>query len=241
MTAHSLTNPTFLRSLTTIHAQNMELVGHAQFWQDLLPMWTFMPIETDDVLHAARIQGVISRVHERVRDKAEVGQLFLFEDVDRPQPNECMITVDPCNHEVTIRVFGRFLTDIQSTSEWLMHRLLDQKEYFDITPHTRCFIMLDIDGQRTDLTTGRVIPLRHKLWEGFYNENVYSINITVAVLAVTLGILIFTTPTNAYTSLGKFYGVSERVLSAAMMNVFLLLGQFYRYRKGRQVVEWEKP
>ena len=33
----------------------------------------------------------------------------------------------------------------------------------------------------------------------------------------------------------------ERVLSAALMNVFLLIGQFYSYRKGRRVVEWEKP
>lgn len=243
MTSGLSNHSTFLRSITTIHTQNMELVRHEQFWQELLSMWTFMPLDTNDVVHTERIQSVIARVHGhgRVQDKAQKGQLFLFEDTDRPQPNECMITVDPVTNEVTIRIFGRFLTDIQSTSEWFMHRLLDQKEHFEITSHTRCFILLDIDGQRTDLTTGRVIPLRHKLWEGFYNENVYSINITVLVVAVTLGILIFTTPASAYTSLGKFYGVSERVLSAAMMNVFLLLGQFYRYRKGRRVVEWEKP
>ncbi len=61
------------------------------------------------------------------------------------------------------------------------------------------------------------------------------------MVLATLWAVIFLSPTDLHSPLGKFYGICERVLSAAIMNVFLLLGQFYSYRRGRRVVEWEKP
>lgn len=242
-TAPSLSapQPTFLRSITTVHTRHMEQVGQEAFWRELLPTWTFLPVYQPSGEYSPRMQAVILRLNEGARRKALAGTALLLEDVDRPTPNECLISLDPATSEVTIRIFGRFLTDIQSTSEWFLHRLLDVQEHFVITPHTRCFVLLDVQGERTDLTTGRVIPLRHKLWQGFYREHVYSVNITAAVVLLTLGVVLFLTPDAPHSPLGKFYGVCERVLSAALMNVFLLIGQFYSYRRGRRVVEWEKP
>lgn len=232
---------TFLRSITTVHARDMGLVGQEAFWRDLLPTWTFLPVQDDGGQFTPRMQKVISRLNADAREKALSGLVLLLEDVDRPTPNECLITIDAPTNAVTVRIFGRFLTDIQSTSEWFLHRLLDVQQHFIITPHTRCFILLDVHGERTDLTTGRVIPTRHRLWQGFYREHVYNINITAAVVLATLWVVLFLSPDQPHSALGKFYGICERVLSAALMNVFLLVGQFYSYRKGRRVVEWEKP
>ena len=58
---------------------------------------------------------------------------------------------------------------------------------------------------------------------------------------MTLLVVLFLTPDGEQTPLGKFYGVCGRVLSAALMNVSLLMGQFYSYRRERRAVEWEKP
>lgn len=237
----SYPHPTFLRSITTVHARHMEVVGQEGFWRELLPTWTFLPVHSPSGEYSTRMAAVVSRLNEGARQKALAGTTLLLEDVDRPSPNECLISLNPETNEVAIRIFGRFLTDIQSTSEWFLHRLLDAQEQFVITPHTRCFIALDVQGERTDLTTGRVVPLRHKLWQGFYREHVYNVNITAAVVLLTLWVVLFLTPDAPHSPLGKFYGVCERVLSAALMNVFLLIGQFYSYRKGRRVVEWEKP
>ncbi len=233
--------PTFLRSITTIHARDVARVLGQDFWRDLLPNWTFLPTHTPAGEYTGRLRAVIERVNPAARERALAGQVLLLEDVDRPAPNECLISINPENSEVTIRIFGQFLTDIQSTSEWFLHRLLDVQEYFVITPHTRCFIALDGHGERIDLTTGRVIPLRHRLWQGFYREHVYNINVTASVIALTLGVVLLITPDGEQSALGKFYGICGRILSAAIMNVFLLVGQFYSYRKGRRVVEWEKP
>ena len=241
MTAPSVLLPSFLRSITTIHARDIAVVSQEAFWRDLLPTWTFLPVRDAAGGFTPRMGQVISRLNADARVKALAGQVLLLEDVDRPSPNECLISIDPATNEVTVRIFGRFLTDIQSTSEWFLHRLLDVQEHFIITPHTRCFVLLDVHGERTDLTTGRVIPLRHRLWQGFYREHVYNINITSAVVLATLWVVVFLSPQDAHSPLGKFYGICERVLSAAIMNVFLLMGQFYSYRKGRRVVEWEKP
>ena len=233
--------PPFLRSITTVHARDMARVQQQELWRDLLPNWTFLPTHTADGAYSKRFQDVLERVNLRARERAVAGQVFLLEDVDRPMPNECLISINPANHEVIIRIFGRYLTDIQSTSEWFLRRLLDVQEHFVITPHTRCFIVLDGHGERIDLTTGRVIPLRHRLWQGFYREHIYNINVTAVVIALTLGVVLLITPDGEQSALGKFYGICGRILSAAIMNVFLLVGQFYSYRKGRRVVEWEKP
>lgn len=233
--------PTFLRSITTIHARHIAVVEQESFWRELLPTWTFLPTHTPAGEYTERLKAVIERVNLGARPKALAGHILLLEDVDRPAPNECLISVNADTNEVIIRIFGQYLTDVQSTSEWFLHRLLDAPDYFVITPHTRCFIVLDGHGERTDLTTGRVIPQRHKLWQGFYLEYIYNINITALVIVLTLGVVIFFTPDGEHSALGKFYGICERILSAAIMNVFLLLGQFYSYRKSRRVVEWEKP
>ncbi len=237
----STSSPTFLRSMTTVHARDMALVQTEQFWRDLLPTLTFLPHQTATGEFTERMQAVIERLNPQLRMKILSGTLLLLEDVDRPHPNECLISINPEASEVGIRIFGRYLTDIQSTSEWFLRRLLEAQEHFIITPHTRCFVILDVNGQRTELITGRVNPLRHKLWAGFYHEHIYAINITGAVLLFTLLVVILFVPDSPHSALGKFYGICERVLTAAMMNVFLLLGQFYAYRKGRHVVEWEKP
>lgn len=237
----SVPAPTFLRSITTIHARHIEVVEQESFWRNLLPTWTFLQAYTPDGEYTERLKAVVERVNVGARQKALAGHVLLLEDVDRPAPNECLISINPQSNEVIIRIFGQYLTDIQSTSEWFLHRLLEVQEYFVITPHTRCFIVLDGHGERTDLTTGRVIPLRHKLWQGFYREYIYNINITALVIALTLGVVLILTPDGEHSALGKFYGICGRILSAAIMNVFLLLGQFYSYRKSRRVVEWEKP
>lgn len=233
--------PTFLRSMTTVHVRDMPLVQTEAFWRELLPTLTFLPHTTATGEFTERMQAVAERLNPDLRARVLSAPHFLLEDIDRPSPNECLISIHPDTNEVGIRIFGRYLTDIQSTSEWFIHRLLDAGEHFVITPHTRCFVLLDVHGERTDLTTGHVIPLRHRLWRGFYREHVYSINITVTVVLVTLAVVLGLSPETPHSPLGKFYGICERVLSAAIMNVFLLIGQFYGYRKGRRVVEWEKP
>lgn len=231
--------PTFLRSITTVHTRDAAALDEA-FWRNLLPNWTFLQhYQTGDT--DERLEGIVSRLNPDAMARARRGELLLLQDVDRPQPNECLISLHPDTGEITIRIFGRFLTDIQSTSEWFIHQLLERQEHFVITPHTRCFIALDVQGERTDLTTGRVLPQRHRLWQGFYRENSYNINITVTVLLLTLLVLLLGTPTEPYSLESKFYGICERVLSAAIMNSFLMLGQFYSYRRSRRVVEWEKP
>ncbi|GAA5532237.1 hypothetical protein [Deinococcus aluminii] len=233
--------PTFLRSMTTVHTLNLRLVQTEAFWRELLPTLTFLPHRTETGEFTERMQAVVERLNPELRTRVLSGQLFLFEDVDRPSPNECLISIHPEANEVSFRIFGRYLTDIQSTSEWFLRRLLDAQEQFVITPHTRCFVLLDVHGERTDLTTGRVLPLRHRLWQGFYREHIYSVNITATVVVLTLGVVLLLSPDAPHSALGKFYGVCERILSAAIMNVFLLMGQFYSYRQGRRVVEWEKP
>lgn len=233
--------PTFLRSMTTVHARDMAVVTQEGFWRELLPTLSFLPHRTETGEFTVRMQDVISRLNPELRSRVLSGQLFLLEDVDRPAPNECLISIHPEANEVGIRIFGRYLTDLQSTSEWFIHRLLDAHEQFVITPHTRCFVLVDVHGERSDLLSGHVIPTRHRLWHGFYREHVYSVNITAVVLVLTLLVVLVVTPDGEHSALGKFYGVCGRVLSAAIMNVFLLIGQFYSYRRGRRVVEWEKP
>ncbi len=231
-----------MRSITTLHTRHVDLVLQESFWRELLLTWSFLPVTlADGGEYTPRMQTVIARLNPEARARALSGMVLLLEDVDRPTPNECLISVDAQTSEVSIRIFGRFLTDIQSTSEWILRQLMTAGQVFIITPHTRCFIALDTGGQRTDLTTGRAMPLRHRLWHGFYQENVYNINVTSMVITLTLMVVLFTSPTEAHSALGKFYGLCERILSAALMNVFLLLSQFYVYRKGRRVLEWEKP
>lgn len=233
---------TFMRSITTVHLRpGDDAVTGEAFWRELLPTWTFLPVRDAQGEYTLRMRDVIGRLNPTALEKVLDGQVMLLEDVDRPAPNECLLSVNAARHEVSVRIFGRYLTDIQSTSEWFLHRLLDAQQHFLLTPHTRCFIALDIDGRRTDLTTGRVIPLRHKLWQGFYREHLYNVNITAAVVLLTLAVVLLVTPDGTHTPLGKAYGICERVLSAALMNVFLLVGAFYTYRRGRRVVEWEKP
>ncbi|MFC6591399.1 hypothetical protein ACFP81_04815 [Deinococcus lacus] len=230
----------YLRSITTVHLQDPERAMREDFWRELLPTWTFLPAYTAAGGMTPRLLEVAERVHPAMREDALSGFVLLLEDVDRPSPNECLITVHPGTREATIRIFGRFLTDVQSTSEWFMHRLLGD-DMFVVTPHTRCFIAMTVQDERIELTTGHLMPQRYRVWRGFYRENIYNVNITLSVLAVTLLTVLLVSPSDLHSPLGKAYGVAERVLTAAMMNAFLLLGQFYAYRRGRRVVEWEKP
>lgn len=232
----------FLRSITVIHAKesSKELVYTEDFWKELLPTWTFLPYQ-DQPVWSERLNDTIDRLHSASKIKVRSSKILLLEDVDRPYPNECLIAIDNVTKEISIRIFGRYLTDIQSTSEWLIHKLLDVEEHFVVGNHTRCVIAFVLRDERTDLTVGRITPKHHRLWRGFYKSNVYSINITAFVTITTLAIVIFITPADEYSTLGKFYGICERVLSAAFMNIFLLLGSFYLYRKNRTVIEWEKP
>lgn len=232
----------FLRSITTVHITeaSRSLVTQEKFWQELLPTWTFLPHQTHPE-YAARLEVVLSRINQDAQARVRESQLLLLEDVDRPNPNECLIAIDPHTKEVSIRIFGVFLTDVQSTSEWFISLILEAQNHFVITPHTRCVVALVLQYERTDLTVGRVMPTHYRLWRGFYQDYVYSINITAVVIVITLSIVIFTHPQQAFSDLSKFYGICERVLSAALMNVFLLMGQFYAYRKNRHVIEWEKP
>lgn len=231
----------YLRSITTVHLRDPKRAAQPQFWADLLPTWTFLPTHDGSGQLRPRLLEVAGRIQPEAREAALSGLVLLLEDVDRPTPNECLLSVHPEAREVTIRIFGRFLTDVQSTSEWFMNRLLTAGEMFVVTPHTRCFIAMNVAGERLDLTTGHLIPWRHRLWQGFYRENVYNVNITAGVLLLTLLVVLLVSPDAPHSPLGKAYGIAERVLTAAMMNAFLLLGHFYAYRRGRRVVEWEKP
>lgn len=231
---------TYLRSITTVHLRDPTRAAQEDFWRALLPTWTFVPLGAEGADHP-RLREVMSRIDPAVRHQAGQGLVMLLEDVDRPAPNECLVTVHPDIAEATIRIFGRFLTDVQSTSEWFLRRLLAASEMFVVTPHTRCFVVVTIEGRRAELTTGRLVPQRHRLWRGFYRENVYNVNITATVLLLTLAVVLLFTPDQPYSALGKAYGIAERVLSAAIMNAFLLVGLFYLYRRERRVVEWEKP
>lgn len=217
---------TYLRSITTVHLKDPQQAQQPEFWQVLLPTWTFLPAYDSARQPTPRLREVIDRIQPQAQARALEGLVLLLEDVDRPSPNECLISVHPHEREVTIRIFGR---------------LLAEAEMFVVTPHTRCFIALNVAGERVDLTTGHLIPWRYRVWRGFYQENPYNINITGGVLLVTLLVVLLVSPGELHSPLGKAYGIAERVLTAAMMNAFLLLGQFYVYRRTRRVVEWEKP
>ncbi|WP_135230068.1 hypothetical protein [Deinococcus fonticola] len=132
MTASSVQSvllPSFLRSITTVHARDLSVVGREAFWRALLPTWTFLPVRDVAGAFTPRMEQVMARLNPEARQKALAGQVLLLEDVDRPAPNECLISLDPATSEVTVRIFGRFLTDIQSTSEWFIHRLLDVQDH----------------------------------------------------------------------------------------------------------------
>ncbi|GGL19563.1 hypothetical protein [Deinococcus radiotolerans] len=231
---------THLRALITVHTRATAQVQTDTFWRALLPTLTPVPHRTGAGSFTPQMQAVAERLNPDLRARALTGHLLLFEDVNRPHPNECLISVHPDTQEVSVRIFGRYLTDLQSTTEWVVHRLLDAQEQLVITPHTRCFVLIDVHGRRSDLITGRVVPPRHRVWAGFYREHRYVVNITAAVTLLTLGVVLFISPAAPHDPLGKFYGVCERVLSAAVMNIFLLIGQFYAYRRNRRVVEWER-
>lgn len=229
----------FLRSVTTVHTTQIDAVLQEDFWRQLLDTWTFLSLE-EESQGSTRLSAVISRLNVEAKEKMLQGRLFLLEDVDRPAPNECLISVNKETREVIIRIFGSFLTDVQSTSEWFVYKLITSN-HFVITRHTRCFVVLNMQGERIDLTTGRVIPIKHRLWRDFYDKNRYSVNITASVFMISLFSFLTADYFDEHTAVGKVYSVIGRLLPVAMMNIFLHIGQFYSYRNTRKVIEWDKP
>lgn len=79
MTAPASLLPSFLRSITTVHARDIQLVSQEGFWRDLLPTWTFLPVRDASGEFTPRMGQVISRLNAEARQKALAGHVLLLE------------------------------------------------------------------------------------------------------------------------------------------------------------------
>ncbi len=139
---------------------------------------------------------------------------------------------------VTVRVFGSRLAEVQAKTEAITARMLEERA-FQFLPGTHVSLAISVDGVRVDLTGGRVQggaggTLRH-----FYESNKYPLNLTLAVLVLTVLVVLLVTPLGPYTPVGKAYGLAERVLSAVLLNTLLLGSQFLFFVRHRPVIAWE--
>lgn len=228
-------SPTYLRSLCTVPLTPKCDARDPALWAQVFEGWQLQPL--DDT---AALASVVQLV--RQGDQAEVrrGLLVYATWPQASGPLPALVNLTPDQRFVTLRVFSSHLTEVQRLSEQLTEKLLPEKA-FSFPKEVRVKVAINVDGVSTDLTAGRIKVRRGGALGGFYQTNKYVLNVTLAVLIVTLLIFLLVTPDSNFTPLGKFYGLVGRILSAVMLNALLLASQFLFFARHRQVIDWEKP
>ncbi|CAM4073511.1 hypothetical protein [Deinococcus marmoris] len=230
----------YLRSICVIPvAPGADIHDHA-LWERVFSGWRFIPLRNADGSLTDHGEAVIDLVIAHDRAEVRAGALVLL---SWPQAGESLpglVNTLDGGRFVVVRVFGIHLTEVQDRTERLTERLLREKA-FAFSAGTRVTLALSVDGVRTNLTSGHIHTSRRGAWSGFYQANKYVLIVMLVVFVLSLAVMLFITPQRPYTTLGKFYELSGRVLSAVLFNIVLLGSQFLFYLRHRNVIDWEKP
>ncbi|WP_456831160.1 hypothetical protein [Deinococcus sp. UYEF24] len=233
-------HPSHLRAILTVPLLDGADPNELQLWARTLPTWTLEPAHDAAGKVTPEAQRVIRLVSPVDQAQARAGLLILahYPQISGHPVLLAHRTVD--GRGVTLRVFAHHLTELQALAESVTDSVRAQAS-FGVSMETRVIIAIVIDGVRHDLTSGRVRMGRGGVFSSFYQGNKYALNVTLAVLLFTLAVVLALTPTGPYTPLGKFYGLSERVLSAVLLSALLLFSQFLYFVRHRRLIAWERP
>lgn len=233
-------HPSHLRAILTVPLLGQTDPRSPELWARTLTDWTL------DQAHGAA--GALTPAAERMvrlitpseqaQARANVVALAHYPQSSAPPPLLAHLTPD--GRGVRLRIFASDLTELQTLTERVTEQLRRQPT-FGVSAGTRIIIAIVIDGVRHDLTGGRVQTGQGGVWRIFYQDNKYALNVTLGVLVLTLAVVLALTPPGPYSPLGKFYGLSERVLSAVLLNTLLLGSQFLYFLRHRRLIVWERP
>ncbi len=236
----ALRHPSHLRAILTVPLLEGTDPHDPHLWARTLPTWTLEPTHDAKGMVTPGAERVIRLVSPGDQAQARAGLLVLahYPQISDHPPLLVYLTAD--GRGVTLRVFAHHLTELQALAESVTDSMRAQAS-FGVSTETRVIIAIVIDGFRHDLTSGRVRMGRGGVFSSFYHSNKYALNVTLAVLLFTLAVVLAVTPSGPYTPLGKFYGLSERVLSAVLLSALLLFSQFLYFVRHRRLIAWERP
>ncbi len=209
-------------------------------WERVFSGWRFMPLRTPDGSLTDQAKAVTDLVISDDRAEVRSGALVLVSWPQAGQSFPGLVNTLDGGRFVVVRVFGMHLTEVQERTARLTERLLKERA-FAFSGGTRVTLGLNLDGERTELTSGRIRLSRGGAWSGFYQKNKYALIVMLGVFVLALAAVLLLTPDRAYTPLAKVYDLAGRVLSAVLFNIVLLGSQFLFYLRHRDVIEWEKP
>ena len=231
---------TYLRAILTVPLLHGTDPHDAGLWARTLPNWTFEAAHALSGELTPGAEQVLALVSPADRLQARAGVVALAHYPQSSEPPPLFVHLTSDGRGVTLRIFSRHLTELQALAERLTGRL-SREPAFGVSNETRVIIAIVVEGQRHDLTGGRVTPGRSGTFASFYSANKYVLNATLTLLLFTLAVVLSLHPLGPYTPLGKFYGLNERVLSAVLLNVLLLGSQFLYFARHRQLIAWERP
>ena len=233
-------HPSHLRAILTVPLLGDTDPGSAELWRRTLPGWTLE--QTHDAAGALTpaAEQMVRLITPADQAQARDNVVVLAHYPQSSAPPPLLAHLTPDGRGVKLRVFASDLIELQTLTESVMEHLRRQPS-FGVSPGTRIIIAIVIDGVRHDLTGGRVRLGQGGVWYTFYEDNKYALNVTLGVLLLTLAVVLALTPPGPYSPLGKFYGLSERVLSAVLLNALLLGSQFLYFIRHRRLIVWERP
>lgn len=230
----------YLRSICVIPVAPGADLNDQALWERVFTGWRFVPLRNADGTLTAHAEAVVDLVIAHDRAEVRGGALVLVSWPQAGQSLPGLVNTLDGGRFVVVRVFGVHLTEVQERTERLTRRLLRERA-FAFSAGTRVTLALSVDGQRTDLTSGRIYLARGGAWHAFYSTNKYAVLLMLVLLVLALAAVLLITPERAYTPLAKVYELSGRVLSAVLFNIVLLGSQFLFFLRRRPVIEWEKP
>lgn len=235
--------PTYLRAIWTVPLSVRADPEDPLLWARVLAGWRLGPVQdptSGDRRLTPEVERALALVVNRDRDEVRSGLLAYATWPHSSERLPALVNTLDGGRFVTLRIFGAHLTEVQARAEAVVSQML-REDAFAVTPGTRVTLAISVDGVRVDLTSGRVRSGRGGVAHDFYRSNQAALNVTLAVLALTLLVVLAVTPAAPYTPLGKAYGLAERILSAVLLNVLLLASQFLYFARHRAVIEWERP
>ncbi|GGJ74220.1 hypothetical protein [Deinococcus aquiradiocola] len=240
MTGAVRAHPAHLRAILTVPLRPGTDARDPALWARTLPTWTFTDVRGPDGRLVPEAEAIVRLVSPADQGQVRAGAVLLAHALQSSDPPPLLAHLTPDGRAVTLRVFARYLTELQALAERVTEAL-SREPAFLVTPDLRVIVAIVVDGVRHDLTGGRVQPGRGGAWRSFYHGNKYAVNVTLGVLLVTLAVVLVFTPSAPYTPLGKVYGLNERVLSAVLLNALLLGSQFMSFVRHRALIVWERP
>lgn len=232
--------PTYLRSICTVPVAPGANPSDPCLWERVFAGWHLSPVRLPDGRLTEEVERALALVMRPDQSAARAGMLVY---AIWPQSGErlpALVNLLDGGKFVTVRIFGAHLTEVQGKVEAITRRML-QEHAFTFSAGIRVALAMSVEGTRIDLTSGRVRAGRGGVGRAFYQANKYALNLTLAVLVLTLLVVLLVTPPAPYTPVGKAYGIAERVLSAVLLNVLLLGSQFLFFARHRSVIEWNRP